>query len=179
MSRPAIAQGAAGRVIVVSGGFAGAACARELKRLDPKLMVYLIEANPTFIACPFSNSVIAGLRELRAQQFNYEKVADAGVTLAFQAATGVDAAGKTVTLSGGTKLPYDRLVMAPGIDLRWDGLPGYTERTADIIHTVNRLKTDAQDLLVATTDPKRRRILEMMIEHYNSHIAELAQTINA
>ncbi len=70
---------------------------------------------------------------MRAQQFNYEKLAEAGITLAFQAATGVDAQAKSVTLSGGTRLPYDRLVMAPGIDLRWDGLPGYDERAADIM----------------------------------------------
>src|SRR5437762_6266210 len=130
---PAIAQNAGPNVVVIGGGFAGASAARALKKANPAITVTLVEANPTFTACPFSNGVIAGLRPLRAQQFNYEKVADAGVTLAFQAATGVDAAGKTVTLSGGTKLPYDRLVMAPGIDLRWDGLPGYTERVADIM----------------------------------------------
>ena len=87
--------------------------------------------NPTFTACPFSNGVIAGLRPLRAQQFNYEKIADAGVSLAFQPATAVDAQGRSVTLGNGTKLPFDRLVMAPGIDLRWDGMPGYTEHDAD------------------------------------------------
>jgi NADPH-dependent 2,4-dienoyl-CoA reductase/sulfur reductase-like enzyme len=70
---------------------------------------------------------------LRAQQFNYEKLGEAGITLAIQAAAGVDAQAKSVTLSGGTSLPYDRLVMAPGIDLRWDGLPGYDERAADIM----------------------------------------------
>lgn len=130
---PAIAQSAGPKVVVIGGGFAGATAARFIRQADQKITVTLVETNPTFTACPFSNGVIAGLRPLRAQQFNYEKLGDAGVTLAFQAATGVDAQGKSVTLSGGTKLPYDRLVMAPGIDLRWDGLPGYTERTADIM----------------------------------------------
>ena len=73
---PAVAQGAAGRVVVVGGGFAGATCARFLKRIDPRLTVTLVEASPTFTACPFSNTVIAGLRELNAQQFGYEKVAN-------------------------------------------------------------------------------------------------------
>ena len=62
---PALAQGQP-RVVVVGGGFAGATCARELKRLLPDARVMLVEANPTFTACPFSNGVIAGLRELRA-----------------------------------------------------------------------------------------------------------------
>jgi NADPH-dependent 2,4-dienoyl-CoA reductase/sulfur reductase-like enzyme len=33
--------------------------------------------------------------------------------------------------SSSMDLPYDRLVLAPGIDLRWDGLPGYTEAAAE------------------------------------------------
>ena len=52
------------RVVVVGGGFAGATCARALKKLDPRIAVTLVEANRTFTACPFSNLVIAGLREL-------------------------------------------------------------------------------------------------------------------
>jgi NADPH-dependent 2,4-dienoyl-CoA reductase/sulfur reductase-like enzyme len=46
-------------------------------------------------------------------------------------ATAVDAQGRSVTLSNGSQLAYDRLVLAPGIDLRWDGLPGYTEAAAE------------------------------------------------
>src|SRR5262245_3979707 len=71
---PAIAQGAGGRVVVVGGGFGGASCARFLKRLDPRINVTLVEASPTFTACPFSNGVIAGLRDLKEQQFGYDKV---------------------------------------------------------------------------------------------------------
>jgi len=128
---PAIAQGAGPKVVVIGGGFAGASAARFIKKGSAAITVTLVEMNPTFTACPFSNGVIAGLRPLRAQQFNYEKIADAGVSLAFQPATAVDAQGRSVTLGNGTKLPFDRLVMAPGIDLRWDGMPGYTEHDAD------------------------------------------------
>jgi sulfide dehydrogenase [flavocytochrome c] flavoprotein chain len=128
---PAIAQGNGPKVVVIGGGFAGASAARAIKAANRAITVTLVEANPTFTACPFSNGVIAGLRELRAQQFNYEKVADAGVTLAFQAATAVDAQARSVTLSGGSKLAYDRLVMAPGIDLRFDALPGYDAAAAE------------------------------------------------
>jgi sulfide dehydrogenase [flavocytochrome c] flavoprotein chain len=119
------------RVVVVGGGFAGATCARALAQGIPTLSVTLVEANPTFTACPFSNTVIGGLRPLRAQQFNYEKVAADGVTLAFVPATAVDAQARAVTVANGTRLPYDRLVLAPGIDIRWDGLPGYTEAAAE------------------------------------------------
>jgi NADPH-dependent 2,4-dienoyl-CoA reductase/sulfur reductase-like enzyme len=129
--RPALAQGAAGRVVVIGGGFGGASGARALKALDPKLSVTLVEPSATFTACPFSNLVIAGLRELKQQQFTYDKIAAAGVTLARQAATGIDPNARTVALADGSRLPYDRLVMSPGIDLRWDALPGYTEAAAE------------------------------------------------
>jgi NADPH-dependent 2,4-dienoyl-CoA reductase/sulfur reductase-like enzyme len=127
---PALAQGAGPKVVVIGGGFAGASAARFVKQQDRAIAVTLVEINPTFTACPFSNGVIAGLRELRAQQFNYERLAETGVTLAFQPATAVDAQARRVSLNGGTQLSYDRLVMAPGIDLRFDGLPGYTEAAA-------------------------------------------------
>jgi len=61
------AQGAAPRVVVVGGGFAGASCARALRQADPRIAVGLIEPSATFTACPFSNAVIGGLRELSAQ----------------------------------------------------------------------------------------------------------------
>jgi NADPH-dependent 2,4-dienoyl-CoA reductase/sulfur reductase-like enzyme len=127
---PALAQ-AAPKVVVVGGGFAGASAARAVKQADPRIAVTLVEASRTFTACPFSNLVIGGLRELSAQQFGYDKVTAAGIEVAFAAATGVDAQARTVALASGTSLPYDRLVLAPGIDLRWDGLPGYDEAAAE------------------------------------------------
>ncbi|HZY23533.1 MAG TPA: FAD-dependent oxidoreductase [Beijerinckiaceae bacterium] len=118
---------AAPRVVVVGGGFAGASCAREVKRGLPNASVTLVEASPTFTACPFSNGVIAGLRDLAEQQFGYDGVRKDGVEVAIQPATAVDPSRREITLGDGAKLAYDRLVLAPGIDLRFDALAGYTE----------------------------------------------------
>lgn len=127
---PAIAQITGPRVVVIGGGFAGATAARFVKAENKTALVTLVEANPTFTACPFSNTVLAGMRPLSEQQFGYDRIAASGVTVAIQPATAVDAQARSVTLGNGTRLPYDRLVMAPGVDLRWDGLPGYTEQAA-------------------------------------------------
>jgi len=129
MPNVARAQSAA-RVVVVGGGFGGAACARALKRLDAKLQVTLLEPNKIFTACPFSNEVIAGLRELEAQQFGYEKIAADGIALIAQAATRIDTAARSVTLADGATLSYDRLVLSPGIDFNFGALPGYDEAAA-------------------------------------------------
>src|SRR5262245_20007104 len=130
LATPALAQ-AAPRVVVVGGGFGGARAARTLKKADPRIAVTLVETSRTFTACPFSNSVLGGLRELTAQQFGYDKITADGIQVAFATATGVDPQARTVALDSGTPLPYDRLVLAPGIDVRWDGLPGYTEAAAE------------------------------------------------
>lgn len=124
MSRRAVAQ-ATPRVVVVGGGFGGATCARELKRSG--FDVTLVEASPIYTACPFSNAVIAGLRPIEDQQFKLDAVGQAGVDIVQQQATRVDPQARRVTLADGSTLTYDRLVLSPGIDIRFDGLPGYDE----------------------------------------------------
>jgi NADPH-dependent 2,4-dienoyl-CoA reductase/sulfur reductase-like enzyme len=129
LARPALAQGAA-KVVVIGGGFGGASCARALRQLDPTINVTLVEPNATFTACPFSNEVIAGLRPMEAQQFGYGKFAGEGITVIPQMATGIDARARSITLADGASLAYDRLVLSPGIDLRFDALEGYDQAAA-------------------------------------------------
>ena len=153
LSRTVLAQGAAPRVVVVGGGFGGTSCARALRHADPRIAVTLIEASATYTACPFSNSVIAGMRELSAQQFTYEKVAADGITLVRASVSAIDAPARSVTLADGARLPYDRLVLAPGIGIRWDALSGYGEAAAE--RMPHAWKAGVQTLLL-------RRQLEAM-----------------
>jgi sulfide dehydrogenase [flavocytochrome c] flavoprotein chain len=119
------------RIVVIGGGFGGATAARFLKRADPRLDVTLVEPNPVFAACPFSNEVIAGLRDMRVQLFGYDRIAAAGVAVVHQPATAVDGRARSVTLGNGMKLAYERLVLAPGSDPRFDALPGYDVAAAE------------------------------------------------
>jgi len=129
---PVLAQATA-RIVVLGGGFAGAACARALRRVDPRFQVTLVEPNPIFTACPFSNAVIAGLRSIEAQRFGYDAIRKEGITVALEQATAVDTQARRVTLGGGKALDYDRLVLAPGIAIRWNALPGYDEAAAAVM----------------------------------------------
>jgi len=131
LAAPFIARAqAVPRIVVIGGGFAGATAAHFLRRAASPPDVVLIEPNPIFTACPFSNEVIAGLRDIAAQRFGYQAVAARGVRVVQQAATAVDAANRGVTLTDGSVLHYDRLVLSPGIDIAWGALPGYDEATA-------------------------------------------------
>jgi NADPH-dependent 2,4-dienoyl-CoA reductase/sulfur reductase-like enzyme len=128
---PQRAGAQAARIVVVGGGFGGATCARELHRRG--LAVTLVEPNATYVACPFSNAVVAGLREPESQRFTYEALAREGVTLMRASATGVDAARRQVALGDGARLDYDRLVLAPGVELNFAALPGYDEAAAEVM----------------------------------------------
>jgi NADPH-dependent 2,4-dienoyl-CoA reductase/sulfur reductase-like enzyme len=129
LPHPSFAQAAA-RVVVIGGGFGGASCARALRQVDPKLQVTLVEPKTFYFACPFSNEAIAGLRQFEAQQFSYDRIAADGVTVVAQTAVKVDPHARTVGLADGTSLGYDRLVLSPGIGMRFDALPGYDEAAA-------------------------------------------------
>jgi NADPH-dependent 2,4-dienoyl-CoA reductase/sulfur reductase-like enzyme len=143
---PTLAQGATGHVVVIGGGFAGASAAGALKRLEPRIAVTLVETQRTFTSCPFSNTVVAGLRSIGRLRFGYQGLARRGVALHFAAATAVDAQRQRVSLADGTTLTYDRLVMAPGIDLKWDALPGYDQPAA--LAMPHAWKAGAQTLLL-------------------------------
>ncbi|MET3339616.1 MULTISPECIES: NAD(P)/FAD-dependent oxidoreductase [Bradyrhizobium] len=145
----------AGRIVVIGGGFGGAACARALKRAQAGLQVTLIEPNKTFTSCPFSNEVIAGLREIEAQQFGYDRLAAEGITVAAQAATAVDAQKRSVTAADGATFAYDRLVISPGIDFHFEALPGYDDAASEKIP--HAWKAGVQTLLL-------RRQLEAMAD---------------
>ncbi|MGX7705951.1 FCSD flavin-binding domain-containing protein [Methylobacterium sp. Gmos1] len=145
LPRPALAQGARGRVVVIGGGFGGATAARVLHRAG--LDVTLVEPAETYWACPFSNEVIAGLRPMSAQGFGYEALRASGVAIARTSAEAVDGAARQVRLADGQVLDYDRLILSPGIALRFDALPGYDAAAAEVMP--HAWKAGAQTELMA------------------------------
>ena len=128
---PSLAQGAPPRVVVIGGGFAGTTAARALRRGG--LAVTLLEPKRQYASCPFSNLVIAGLRPMQAQLFGYDAARREGVDVVHAAAHGIDPAARQVALADGDALPYDCLIVAPGIGLRFGALPGYDEAAAEIM----------------------------------------------
>lgn len=131
LSAAALGQSPGARVVVVGGGFAGATCAKYLRRADPSLQVTLIERARRYVTGPASNLVLAGLRSLADITFGYEELNRAhGVRLVYGNAISIDVAGKKVALAGGQSVPYDRLVVAPGIEPKYGAIEGYDEQAA-------------------------------------------------
>lgn len=154
LARPSVLRAqSTGRVVVVGGGFGGAACARALKHAQGDLQVILIEPNAVFTSCPFSNEVIAGLREIEAQQFSHDKLVAEGITVIGQTVTTIAPQQRSVMTADGVALPYDRLVLSPGIDFHFEALPGYDDAASEKMP--HAWKAGAQTLLL-------RRQLEAM-----------------
>lgn len=131
LTMPFVARGSGtARVVIVGGGFGGAAAARALRSLMPGAEVTLVEANETFTACPFSNLVVVGARSIESQQFGYGRLVASGVRVIHAEATHVDPVARRVSLSNGSALAYDRLILSPGIDIVWGTPEGYDEATS-------------------------------------------------
>jgi len=122
------------RVVVIGGGAGGATAARYIaKDSDGAIDVTLIDQSETYTTCFYSNLYIGGFRSLESITHSYDALQSGyGITKVTGRATGVDRAAKTVTMADGSTVPYDRLVVAPGIDLIWDSVEGYSEEMAEI-----------------------------------------------
>lgn len=137
----------AARVVVIGGGAGGAILARTLARSGAGLDITLIEPKTRYTTCFFSNRYITGLQDFDSITHGYERLADDhGVRVLHQAATAIDAQARTVKLSGGETVGWDRLVVSPGIDFRWDAIEGYGPQAAEIMPHAWRAGAQSQIL---------------------------------
>jgi sulfide dehydrogenase [flavocytochrome c] flavoprotein subunit len=121
-------------VLVVGGGSGGATAAKYLRQYDPSLEVTLIEPNKTYTTCYGSNWVLGGLKDMKYITQSYDALASRhGVKVVHDTVSAIDAKARKVTLSGGGSLGYDRLVLSPGINFRFDATPGYDASVAESI----------------------------------------------
>jgi sulfide dehydrogenase [flavocytochrome c] flavoprotein subunit len=121
------------RLVVIGGGPAGATLAKYVARdSQGAIDVTLIEPLRQYTTCFFSNLYLGGFRNYESLTHDYEKLATAyGVKLQHQRAVGIDRDRRQVKLEDGTVLAYDRLAVSPGIELKYDSVPGYSEAAAE------------------------------------------------
>ncbi len=119
------------RLLVIGGGFGGASAASFARRQFPWMQVTLVEPRTSFVTCPYGNLVIAGWKQIGQITHSYDGLRARGVTVIHDMASGIDAAARQVRLAGGQTLGYDRLILSPGIALRWGAIEGYDEAAAE------------------------------------------------
>jgi len=137
------------RVVVVGGGFAGATAARYLAMWAPELDITLIEKNSQFISCPQSNLVLSGNRSLQQLTLEYDHLqADKAIRFIQAEVTAVDVEKRQVWLADDTRLDYDRLIIAPGVEFIYDQLPILATAEAQQ-HVPHAWKAGPQTVLLA------------------------------
>jgi len=135
LGAPAVLGQAKPRVVVIGGGAGGATAAKYIaKDSEGKIAITLVEENPTYQTCFHSNLYIGGFKPYDAIVHTYDALAKKyGITLAHTRATAIDRDKKEVVLSTGQRLPYDRLVVSPGIDLKYDSVPGWSQADEEVM----------------------------------------------
>jgi sulfide dehydrogenase [flavocytochrome c] flavoprotein subunit len=138
LAAPSIAraQGAASgaaRLLVVGGGFGGASAARFARIAYPWLEVTLVEPQRSFVTCPYGNLVLAGERSMADITHSFDALRARGVTVVHDWVEGMDPVAKSVRLRGGATLGYDRMILSPGIALRWGAIEGYDEAASALL----------------------------------------------
>ena len=133
LSLPAYAQGARPKVVVIGGGAGGATAARYIaKDSKGEIDVTLVEPSKNYYTCFFSNLYLGGFRDYASIGHDYVDLAKVhGINVVHDWAVGIDREGKRVTLASGESIPYDRLVLSPGIDMKYDSVEGYSIEAQD------------------------------------------------
>jgi sulfide dehydrogenase [flavocytochrome c] flavoprotein chain len=133
LGSPAVVGQARARLVVVGGGAAGATVAKYVaKDSGGAIEVMLVEPAQRYSTCFGSNLYLGGIRDYDSIVHSYDKLASAyGIKIAQQMASGIDRDKREVKLADGTVLPYDRLAVTPGIELKYDSVPGYSQAAAE------------------------------------------------
>ena len=121
-----VGGGSGPKVVVVGGGYGGATAAKYVRMWsDYGIQVTLIEPNASFISCPMSNLVLGGYKTMADITTPYDNLSKRhGVNVVRDMVLSIDADKRMVKLASGGDIPYDRLILSPGVDFMWDGLPG-------------------------------------------------------
>jgi sulfide dehydrogenase [flavocytochrome c] flavoprotein subunit len=123
-----------GRVLVVGGGYGGAIAAKYIKMADPDIDVILIEKNASYVSCPMSNEVIGGDRDIDSITFEYDKLKhNRGVNMVVDEVVSIDPDKHSLKCKNGKQYSYDKLIISPGIDFRYERIDGYNADIAEKI----------------------------------------------
>jgi sulfide dehydrogenase [flavocytochrome c] flavoprotein subunit len=148
-------KGLNARVVVIGGGIGGVTVAKYLRKFAPDLQVTLIEPNTQYITCPVSNWVIGGLKDMRAITQKYDTLRTRyGVKIIHDTVTQIDNDTKSVITKSGTKIPYDRLIVSPGIEIKWDSIAGYDEAASQLVPHAWKAGSQTELLRKQLTDMK-------------------------
>ena len=127
-----VAGSKGGHVVIIGGGTGGATCAKYIRYMDPNIKVTVVEPKKQFATCFMSNWVIGGLKKQDWITHGYTDWSKKhGINMVHDSAVSIDPVAKVVKTKGGKSIKYDRCVVSPGVDFRYDTIEGYDEAVAE------------------------------------------------
>ena len=124
-----------GRVVIIGVGYAGLTAAKYIRMWSAgNIDVVVIEKSSQFVSCPLINLVLGGSKIIHELTFGYDLVQkNHGFTWVSDEVTSIDTANKMVKMKRG-EVSYDRLIIAPGVDMMYDSLPNLETAQQQIPH---------------------------------------------
>ena len=130
---PQLAIGATKKVVVIGGGAGGTIAAKYIRQSDSSIDVTLIETNKEHYTCFMSNEVIGGDRKITTIKHPYDGLKKYGINIVHSMATAIDADKKTVMTASGDSFSFDRLIVSPGVSLKYNTIEGYDEAASEVM----------------------------------------------
>ena len=115
------------QVLIVGGGSAGITVAAHLRNQDEAPEVGVIEPAKVHYYQPIWTLVGGGVFDREISKRNEADFIPDGADWIQKSAARFDPDSNTVTTEDGTTIGYDYLVVAPGIQLDWEKIPGLKE----------------------------------------------------
>jgi sulfide:quinone oxidoreductase len=115
-------------ILVIGGGNAGLSIAGRLRRLLGRTRsITVIEPRGTHLYKPLFSHIAGGTAPARLAQRPQAEVTPRGVAWIQDAVTSIDPEGRAVHLASGATHTYEQLIVCPGIQKNWGGIPGLSE----------------------------------------------------
>ena len=114
-------------VLILGGGSAGISVAARLRRANRSLSIGIVEPSESHYYQPLWTLVGAGVFPPEASRRREADYIPAGVDWIRDRVTTIDPVEKAVRTEAGTRLTYDWLIVALGIQIDWNAVPGLAE----------------------------------------------------
>jgi len=118
------AQARHSEVVIVGGGAAGLSVAARLRREQPSLAVTIFDPSEKHYYQPLWTLVGGGVKRKEVTERSQASVIPKGASWIQEAVRAFHPDDNSIETASGERYTYDHLVVAPGIQLDWDKIPG-------------------------------------------------------